>query len=337
MFGTCSCVNMKSIFFILFFIVGSFSVNSFASHVNEDRLSSLQKFNINIIAPASGKVNKATIQSMLKKFGSLGFEIDMPKDLLKETLFCSNTDEYRANHLIKSLKDEQQKIIWALRGGYGSMRIISKLYDLEKPSKEKIFIGYSDITVLHLFLSQKWGWYTIHGSVAKEITEKLDPKNLEILLGLIKTEGYEVKIPIDFQLNKIKFSNLKGKLSGGNLAIIQNSIGTKWELESKDKIIFLEDINEEGYKVDRMLEHLKQSGVLKGAKAIIFGDFLEKEGANSTVNDALIRFANSVDIPVFKTKYFGHGYHNYPLVYNASANILTKDGGLLLTYDMKKS
>lgn len=313
-------------------------MNSFASHAENNKLVSSQNINnVNIIAPASGNVSNATIQSMLKKLKSLGFVVNLPKNLLKETLFCANTDEYRANHLIESLNDNEHKIIWALRGGYGSMRIIPKLLTIAKPSYEKILIGYSDITALHLFLSQNWGWYTIHGVVGKEITEKFDPKNLEIIVSLLNREGYEVKIPIDSQLNKIKFDNLNGKLSGGNLAIIQNSIGTSWELDSKDKIIFLEDVNEEGYKVDRMLEHLKQSGVLKGARAVIFGDFGEKENANSSVKDALMRFANNINIPVFKTKYFGHGYHNYPLVYNAVAKIIINSNGMLLTYNMKKN
>lgn len=291
---------------------------------------------ISIIAPASGFVEVKTIQSMKQKFNALGYKLNIPNDLLKETLFCANTDSYRAEHLLYSLTHKSSNIIWALRGGYGCARILHSLSKIEKPAHVKTLIGFSDITALHLYISQKWGWQTIHGAVAKQMTEAVDPDNFKLLFNLLTTDNYEIKMPIEKQLNKVKYNSITGKLTGGNLAIVQTSIGTDWELEGKDKIIFLEEVNEEGYRVDRMLEHLKQSGILKGAKAIIFGEFLDKANQDFKIMDALNRFAASVDIPVFKTKYFGHGYHNYPLIYNALAEITNDSKGIILKYSKKK-
>ncbi len=290
---------------------------------------------INIIAPSSGKVDSNTIEEIKHKFKGLGYKLKIPNDLLRETFFCSNTDEYRLNNLIESLNDPSASAIWVLRGGYGCARIISKFKNLTIPAKEKIFIGYSDITALHLYFSQKWGWKTIHSPIAEEITSKdKDPNNFKILFELLKLKDYQVNIPIEAQLNNVRFTSISGKLSGGNLSLVQTSIGTDWQLDSKNKIIFLEDLDEAGYRIDRMLEHLSQAEVLKRAKAIVFGEFSEKEGQSTNIMDALIRLANNVNIPVFKTKYFGHKYHNYPLVYNAVAEISNTKDRLLLKYSM---
>jgi muramoyltetrapeptide carboxypeptidase len=130
-----------------------------------------------------------------------------------------------------------------------------------------------------------------------------------------------------------KFSG-SAPLCGGNLSVLQCSLGTKFELNSKNKILMIEDVGERGYKVDKMLYHLQLSKALSGVKAIIFGDFVsgdEPTGENY-IDFALMRFALSTKIPVYKCMDFGHGQTNRPLIFNGSVktsikkSILTIDG-----------
>jgi muramoyltetrapeptide carboxypeptidase len=112
-------------------------------------------------------------------------------------------------------------------------------------------------------------------------------------------------------------------MGGGNLCTITHTLGTDWSFDGKGKIILLEDVGERGYKIDRMLDHLKNAGAFKGAKAIIFGEFSdgnEKNGASS-VEFSLMRFALNNKIPVFKSNEFGHGDKNRPIMFNSNAKI----------------
>ena len=113
-------------------------------------------------------------------------------------------------------------------------------------------------------------------------------------------------------------TSLSGKLIGGNLCILQCGIGTNWQLDPSDKILFFEDIDERGYRVDRMLMHLQQANILEKAKAIIFGDFVGGKEPNGTslILPVLQRFADSIDLPVFSLPGCGHGPENFPLPFN---------------------
>lgn len=289
---------------------------------NPQFIESLSHFNIMLIAPGSA--------SSLERVEALkaipGLKLVIPENLFSAGIPYS--DDGRFQVLKNALTDENSNtIIWALRGGYGTQRLIEKLDKLPKPKNQKIVIGYSDITALHLFLSQKWGWKTIHGPILSELlSEKVDSQNFQKIIDILnesptlKSNNYRSEINNLYPLNTAaqESISIQGLLTGGNLTMIQNSIGTKWEIETKNKIIFLEDDGEKGYRIDRLLEHLKQAGKFEGVKAVIFGDFTESD---EHVEFAINRFSNETSIPIFKTNEFGHGFKNYPLIYNSEATI----------------
>ena len=237
--------------------------------------------------------------------------------------FHSNTDEKRLEVLNKALySDDKNLIIWCVNGGYGSSKLIQFLDKQTKPKIEKNFIGYSDITALHLFLSQKWGWKTIHGACLGELFKNnKNINNFIQVLNLVLNDKYTINdncfdgiTPLNISAKKFKDKLNNYELTGGNLAIIQTSFGTNWEIDTRDKILFLEDVGEEGYKVDRMLYHLKSTLKLENVKAIIFGEFIKSdEYINFAIND----FANqNSEIPIYRTNKIGHGKNNFPVVYN---------------------
>ncbi len=276
---------------------------------------------IDMVAPGSG-VDPEVIQ----KLRSLDLAIRIPEDIISsDMVYLANTDSKRSGFLEKALySEDKNSVIWALRGGYGSARLIDHLSLLhEKPQHPRFFIGCSDLTALHLFLSQHWGWKTIHGSGLRGLLRpQQDPNNFLKIAALIagaKQSSIEGLKSMNKEATALK--QVKGSLTGGNLTLVQTSMGTPWQIQTHDKILFLEDVAEPGYKIDRALNQLRQAGVFKGVRGIVLGDFCEHDSVKADVLFALEQFAKETAIPVFKTDTFGHGNKNYPLVYNSEASI----------------
>jgi muramoyltetrapeptide carboxypeptidase len=282
---------------------------------------------IDIISPASFSDPKELIAAV-KEISKWGF---VPRTFINFNAshpFHSDDDHTRLLDLKRALLAKDSKAIWCLRGGYGSTRLLEDLSEMKKPAHKKILIGFSDITALHAFLNQKWKWETIHGPTIssfsnKNLNKKCIPELKNILIGIHKKD---FKVEAINECAKCINTKIEGAVIGGNLAIIQSLLGTKFQLNAKNKILVIEDVNERGFRIDRMLNHLVMAGMLKGCKAIVFGDFtkaLEPNGA-SYVDYALHRFARDLKIPVFKTNEFGHGKINRPLIFNGTYRIKNK-------------
>jgi muramoyltetrapeptide carboxypeptidase len=279
---------------------------------------------IDVIAPASAapvfKLNKALDWLELNEF-----EANLPSDLLKPKLFFASSLENQVKH-IKSAIYSSSEFLWCLRGGYGSARLIPYLEKLKKPKTKKVLVGFSDITALHLFFIQKWGWKTIHGRVLSQMDPQNPKKDYAQYKSLFERSLKHV------QYNQLKCLNvaaksknlIKGKIIGGNLRILETSIGTKWQLNADNKILFLEDVGERGYSIHRMLLHLEQAGVInKKIKAVLLGSFSEgeeKDGSDRT-QEALISYFKNSGIPVYKNTPCGHGEENFILPLNSPAEI----------------
>lgn len=310
-----------SLLIILFFSISAFSAGN-----------SLKNLPITVVAPATGADNKTL--SDLKNINGSNLQIPS-KCLVKGSLpFLASSDQIRFECLRDALFDKSDNVVWSLRGGYGSARIIPDLLKLSKPNKEKFFIGYSDITALHLFLSQEWGWKTIHGSnIADLLKPEKDQGNFtklaEILKGVVKQVTIDNLVPLNDIAKSIELVN--GKLTGGNLTMVQTSIGTSWQIKTKGKILFLEDVNVAAFRLDRELLHLKQAGLLEDVKAVIFGSF-DKDSESTML--VLRNFADSLNIPVFKTNRFGHEKINDPIIYNTNSKIVMEKNKVKLIMNL---
>lgn len=282
-----------------------------------------QSYPIKVVAPASGAdpQHLATLQALTE----LKIEI-APNLLSKDIIFHSNNDEIRFALLKAALYDKSKNtILWTLKGGYGSARLINRLRFLPKPKQEKTFIGFSDNTALHLFLAQHWEWKTIHGSgLLQLLNPEADPQNFQKIAEIIakKTSKLQITHLMAFNAQANHPKKISGPLIGGNLATIQSGIKTAWQMKAAGKIVFLEDTGEKGYSIDRMLYQLREAGLFKGVKGVVFGNFTDAPLDDIMI--ALERFAKEVQIPVYKTDQFGHGSINYPLVYNAASEIVPK-------------
>jgi len=283
---------------------------------------------INVIAPAS-KSPANVIEEAKNFFEKKKYLPLIPENLIADELFVANTLEMQLASFMDALKSESS-VIWCLRGGYGSMRLIPRLLKTKPFKQTKSFIGFSDITALHLFLTQRWNWQTIHGPNFGQMNAKtIKSQDKKLLMDILegKKKSHTFKNLKALNPSAMKAKKINGKITGGNLRIVQSSIGTEWEIETKNKILFFEDIGERGYSIDRMLEQLGQAGKFnKTVKAIIFGDFTEgkeKDGQDLT-QDAIEKFARSVSIPVFTRLKSGHGVINNPLPFNTDCQIEVK-------------
>lgn len=283
---------------------------------------------IDIVAPASSSTAK-DFHNALRFVHKMGFLPRAPKEIFGKDLLCANTDSERFKHLKKALYAKDSKVIWSLRGGYGSLRLLPALAKLKKPQQPKLFIGYSDTTALHNFFNVNWNWPSLHATMLEELGRgqagRLEIQDfIQILFQLSSKLTYENLLPMNaFARRK---QSLRAPIVGGNLAILAATLGTPWCFSAKGKILVLEDIGERGYRVDRMLVHLQQAGALKGVRAVIFGDFVggEENRDEDCVylwKDVQKRFAQQASFPVLKGLPFGHGAFQRPMPFNTSAQL----------------
>lgn len=272
-----------------------------------------------LIAPSSS-VAPHTVAKTKAYFESLGRRVILPEDAFGKDLLCANTDEMRFKHLKEALLSDADEII-NIKGGYGLTRLLPSLMTLPKPAKIKMMYGISDATALHIFLNQVWDWPTVHGPAGAQLSEqRVDEDSIRRTLRMMEEGLSAYVLPALIPLNdqaKLE-SSISGKVIGGNLTLVQSGVGTPWQLNGADKILFFEDVQERGYRIDRMLNHLLQAGVFQNVKAVLFGDFIKGEEPNGTclIWDVLHRFAAEVKLPVFQLPGCGHGIQNYPIPFN---------------------
>jgi muramoyltetrapeptide carboxypeptidase len=192
------------------------------------------------------------------------------------------------------------------------------------PNKSKTLIGFSDATAINLFVSQKWPhWRIIHAPVLAHLDGKDFSKDkFATLLDILENKINSYEISEVFPLNRKARASKKvvGKLTGGNLAVIESGLKTCWEIQTDGKILFLEDVYEGPARVYRSLYHLKEAGKLSNAKALVFGHFHES-GDRRELMRCLKAFSSELQIPVYVTERFGHGDRNMPLIYDATAEL----------------
>jgi muramoyltetrapeptide carboxypeptidase len=279
-----------------------------------------QSKQIRVVAPASG----IGLDQLLLLKQLPGLNLSIPEEIVTSDIcYHASSDAHRFTQLCDALYDEDDDtVIWTLRGGYGSARLLDKLQSCPLPSKEKTFIGFSDNTALHLFLTKTWHWRSIHGAgLSQLLLDTPDPENYRRIAALLdpsaRASSYFNLTPMNHAARDA--AGLTGWMQGGNLTLVENSIGTSWQIETDGAFLFLEEVGEKGYRIDRSLNHLRQAGLLKRISAVVFGECIGPD--HSGIRVALERFAAESSFPVYETDEFGHGRKNYPIYYTTEARI----------------
>jgi muramoyltetrapeptide carboxypeptidase len=246
----------------------------------------------------------------VKTLESWGYQVRIPKDLFGKHWTHSHSDEVRFQHLKDALYSDSSAI-WCVRGGYGSLKLLPFLSKLKKPKQCKLFLGLSDITSLHLFFNQRWGWPTLHSPIITRLgIGNLPSRSInelkKIISGKVIDQKFNLK-PLNFMAKQAK--KISGIIVGGNFVTLMASIGTPYQWRAKDSILFLEDVGERAYRLDRLWEQLEQTGLLSQAKAVVFGDFTDTEELNgkSYLSHFFEDRAKASKLPIYFGLPVGHG------------------------------
>lgn len=284
---------------------------------------------IDIVAPSSA-CSKAEFAMAVEWLSQQGYFVRYPKDILKSKDYLAQTDQNRFRFLRMALLDSQSTVVWCLRGGYGAIRLLPDLNKIKKPKNEKYFIGLSDITVINHFLIHSWGWSPIHGPVLSRVaSSKKRQKDYDELFDLLHQKISQVSFkklkPINPAALKLKKGQkIRSKILGGNLTTFCSLLGTEicpTKIKEKNYFLFFEDIAERGYKVDRMLQQLRQAGVFKRCKGVFLGQFIQSEESNgkNLVPKTLKNFFEQEKFPVFQGIDSDHSEKQRPVILNSPA------------------
>ncbi len=292
------------------------------------RPSSLIKGDKIIIPSPAGRVSKESVIKSVEFLKSYGFQVEMTKNCTSRYFNYSAEDEIRLEELQNSLNDSNAKAILCSRGGYGTGRIFDELDYTEFLKNPKWLIGFSDITNLHLALSKR-NLMSIHGPMTQSFSLKEDLESVKKLINLLMGERMSFNLDAD-KSNRIGSS--EAELIGGNLSIIYSMQATAYEIDTKGKILFIEDLNEYLYHLDRIMINLKLSGKLSGLKGLVVGGFTDmKEHKNpfgKTAYEIIREHVEEFDYPICFGFPSGHIPNNQPLIMGATYSLDVSDSGV---------
>lgn len=288
---------------------------------------------IDLVAPASA-CTMAEIRASIKVVEKWGFVPRLPKNIFNGDKLLANTDAVRFQQFKKAIESKTSKAVWCVRGGYGGIRLLPQMKSIRPTGIPKVLLGYSDITTLHAWADQKWGWPTLHSPLFDRLgTGKLAVTQMRRLEKILKGELQEVSFSKLQPVNKLakKVSKIQSPIVGGNMVTWLSHTGTALKTSSRGRFLFLEEIGERPHKIDRMLTQLEQTGALKGCKGVVLGDFLVAAADKRLLWDSVVpRFAEASDIPVFKGLPVGHGKIQRTLPLNTKATLFKTSKGFQL-------
>jgi len=325
-----------STIFSFFFI---FSCSSDSSSIMQKPPALLVGDTIAFCAP-SGFLDSVRMSLAKTRLEEKGFHIIREDSIYRRWGYLAGTDAQRASELMSYFKDKSVRAIFPGTGGYGSTRILSMLdYDIIK-SNPKIFIGFSDITALHIAFNQLANLITFHtpnpmyGLGSKK---GLDPiSELYFWSLLMNSNDYNYEIPFDLYGDSLKVQTMvpgiaSGKLVGGNLSLICSTMGSVYEAKTMGSILFIEDVGEAPYRIDRYLSELKLAGKLDLVNGIIIGRFSRREteapdrSTDFQMHQVFQQYFSKMKVPVIFNFPSGHGSKNVSLPLGCIVEINTDD------------
>lgn len=284
------------------------------------------------IVSTARKVTKAELEYALDILQQWGLKVILGKSIEAEENQFAGDDAWRASDFQDMMDNPEIKAIWCARGGYGTVRIIDRLDFTEFVKTPKWVIGYSDVTVLHSYL-HNLGVESLHAQMPVQIETK-SSESAQSIKKVLFGESYQVAFRNNQKLNRI--GTAKGQLVGGNLSILYSLCGSPSTLNTNGKILFIEDLDEYLYHIDRMMQNLKRNGMLDNLAALIVGGM-------SDMNDNAIPFGKDAetiildaveayDYPVYFDFPAGHVEDNWALVFGREVELTIEENRVGLIF-----
>ncbi len=298
----------KFIFFILF------SIFSFNLHAQKKMIfpPNLKNGDTIAIVATARKNIEDNLQPAISWLKNWGLEVVIGSTIGLDNNQLAGTDEQRATDFQTQLDNPNIKAIWCVRGGYGTVRMIDLLDFTKFKQSPKWIVGFSDVTVLHSHLNTM-GYASIHGIMP--ISSKASEEAKESLRKAFFGEPLEYKVPCE---NLNRYGTAKGELVGGNLSILYSLFGSESAIDCSDKILFIEDLDEYLYHIDRMMMNLKRNGCLESLKGIIVGGMTKMKDNDIPWGKDALQIIDDV------TKNY-----NIPIIYNFPAGHLADNRALI--------
>jgi muramoyltetrapeptide carboxypeptidase len=290
---------------------------------------------IRIISPA-GKVKEKLVLPAIEWLEREGYKVELGKNIFAEHFQFAGTEAQRLEDLQTALDDPDCSAIICSRGGYGTIRIIDKIDFTEFKKHPKWVVGYSDITLLHSAINNL-GFASIHGTMPPFFFDESGEvnENLRSLMNLLRGEfgGYKIQ---GNPKNKVGIAS--GELVGGNLSILCSLLGTKYEIATTEKILFIEEIDEYLYHIDRMIRQLKLAGKFDKLKGLIVGDFTGIKDNDSpfgqTVEEIIIEATKEYNFPISFGFPAGHDKKNLALPLGKSCKLNVSNKATTLNLEL---
>tara|TARA_B100000575_G_scaffold92429_1_gene73568 strand:+ start:5674 stop:6606 length:933 start_codon:yes stop_codon:yes gene_type:complete len=290
---------------------------------------------IGIISP-SYWLDKKVLLSTSKYFTDLGYQLEFGRsNNLKWGPFAGKPQE-RADDIHRMFENSNIDAIVCARGGYGANRVLPLLdYELIK-GNPKIFIGYSDITAFLTSITQKTEIVTFHGPMLTTYRDSWVEYNYSLTQRVLSGEKYiKIYSPEGLETKILKHGDATGPLWGGNMCLLLNRLGTQEKLDTKEKILFLEDIDEYLYSFERMLVQMREAGMFDKIKGLIFGELKDMKDQEvrfeRTTDQIILDICGDLDIPILSNFPCGHGKFQATLPISIDAEITTKSKEMPVT------
>ncbi len=295
---------------------------------------------IGIVSPSS-QVSAERVTQAEKALKDLGFQVKLSDNhACCKGGYMAGEESVRGTWINRMFADPEVDAIFCMRGGDGANRIIDFI-DLDViRSNPKIFVGYSDITSLHLLFNQECDLVTFHGPmVSSNIVDHFDAETSAALFASLTddTPTYAYKAPKGMELQVARHGKAEGLMTGGNLTVMCNALGTFYDMDTKDKIIFIEEIGGHIGNMDRCIYQLRNAGKLEDAVGILLGQFTEcrYETEHYDMVNILLEATADLNLPILYNVQSGHGFPMINLPMHANCRMDTESKTIV--FDMNNS
>jgi muramoyltetrapeptide carboxypeptidase len=309
----------KSIFLILFYLLST-NIHSQKKMITPPYLK--KGDTIAIVATARKNIDD-NLKPAISWLKNWGIEVVIGSTIGLDNNQLAGTDEQRAADFQAQLDNPNIKAIWCVRGGYGTVRMIDLLDFTKFKQSPKWIVGFSDVTVLHSHLNTM-GYQSIHGIMP--VSSKASEEAKETLRKALFGEHLEYTVPCE---NMNRFGTAKGELVGGNLSILYSLFGSPSAIDCSDKILFIEDLDEYLYHIDRMMINLKRNGCLESLKGIIVGGMTKMKDNDIPWGKDALEIIDDVtkkyNIPIIYNFPAGHMADNRALIFGKQVSMEVND------------
>lgn len=283
---------------------------------------------LGIIAPASPTCDFLEVEQGKNLLEAIGFRVAVATNALKQNRYLAGSDAERLADLRSMFLDPTIDGLLCLRGGYGCMRLLSRMDYRIIRNNPKILVGYSDITALQLAIWKRTGLVTFSGPMlVSDFGRKPDEYTLKQFYKALTSPFALRTIPPapDARCEVIRPGRARGRLLGGNLTLIAATLGTPYEIDTRGAILFLEDVGEQPYRVDRMLQQLRLAGKFSFAAGVVFGEFVgceaDKDGSSFSLLEVIRDAVKDTAVPSYYGLATGHGVNKATLPLGVKAEL----------------